>query len=183
MNSGTDELSSEAAAALTFAVDDLAPATPPALTDLLAGLPTRRHARFVDDVARLLDVDSSCADRLLGEIDDAARWEPGFLPNMELLHVDGGAKVTDAITGFVRLPAGAHFPTHRHLGDEQVLILQGYCREGDTTLGPGSIITRPAGSEHSFDVIEGGCDLLYLAIVHVGLELGELVLRADDPRA
>ncbi len=182
MSSGAD-LSSEAAAALTFAVDDLAPAAPPALADLLGDLSTRRHARFVDDVARLLDVEQSRADDLLRELDDAARWEAGFLPGMELLHVDGGDKVADAITGFVRLPAGAHFPDHRHLGDELVLILQGYCREGDETLGPGSIIARPAGSEHSFDVLDDGCDLLYLAIVHEGLALGERVLRADDPRA
>jgi len=180
---GSDDISAEAAAALTFAVDELEPAPPPALADLLGKLPAARHARLVPEVARLLDIDEVRAGELLREVDEASGWEPGFLPAMEILHVDGGERVANAITGFVRLPAGSHFPDHEHLGDELVLIVQGYCRDGDETVGPGSVIARPAGSAHSFDVLEGGTDLLYLAVVQEGLRVGELVLRADDPRA
>jgi len=181
--SGTDDLSSDAATALTFAVDELEPAAPPAVADLLRELPAERHMRFAPEVARLLDIDEARARQMMRDVDDASRWEPGFVPGMELIHVEGGEKVANAITGFARLPAGSHFPEHEHLGDELVLIIQGYCREGDETVGPGSVIARPAGSAHSFDVLAGGTDLLYLAVVQEGLRVGELVLRADDPRA
>ena len=172
-----------AAVTLTIATDGLPPAEPPPLDRLLASLPDGRHARFASKVAQLLDVEEDAALGMLRAIDEPASWEEGFLPGMELFHVQGGPAVSAAITGFVRLPAGSHFPDHRHLGEEQVLILQGFCRDGDQTVGPGTVLPRPAGSAHSFDVLEGSADLLYLAIVNEGLEVGDLVLRADDPRA
>lgn len=169
-------------ALFTLAVDALDDAAAPPADALLSSLGPRL-LRFAAEVARCLDVDLDAARAMLRRIDSKAEWEPGFLPGMELLHVEGGAAVADAITGFVRLPAGAHFPDHRHLGDELVMILQGHCKEGDRVVGPGAVIERPGGSAHSFDVLEEGVDLLYLAIVHEGLEVGDLVLRADDPRA
>jgi len=169
--------------ALTIVADGLEPATPPPFDALLGSLPEARHSRFAAQVAHLLDVHEDAAQEMLHALDATSSWQAGFLPGMELFHVEGGASVADAITGFVRLPAGAHFPDHRHLGDESVLILQGYCCEADETVGPGALLERPAGSAHSFDVLEGGTSLLYLAIVHEGLEVGDMVLRADDPRA
>ena len=70
---------------------------------------------------------------------------------------------------------------YEHFGEETVLILQGRCEDGGRVLGPGDRVWMPAGSSHSFTVLPGP-DLLYLAVVHGGLRVGQLVLDASDPR-
>jgi quercetin dioxygenase-like cupin family protein len=141
-----------------------------------------RFERFTDQVARLLDLDSAEAEKLLDGIDDPRSWGPGLMPGMDLYHVAGGPKVQNAITGFIRVAAGAEFPTHKHLGDEHVLVLQGhYVDEDGSEVGPGDVVSKRPDTSHSFKIV-GGPDLLYLAVIHGGVEVLGETITPDDPR-
>ncbi len=151
---------------------------------LLASAPTDgRYERFVAEVATLMDLDEAGAAALLDGIDRPSSWVPGPLPEIGLYHIEGGPRVADAITGFVRLPQNAVFPEHRHLGDEEVLVIQGSFVDGVTGAvhRPGEVVHMPAGSAHDFQARPGPA-LVYLVVVRDGVQIGELVMRADDPR-
>lgn len=144
------------------------------------------HAGRFDDlagrVAALMDVTTDRARAMLDGIDERASWGPSPLPDVGLYDVSGGPSVANAITGFIRIPGGREFPPHTHLGDEVVLVVQGHFVDADgREYGPGDEIPKPAGSTHTFRV-KPGPDLVYLAIVHEGLEILGQVFRPGDPR-
>lgn len=172
----------DALAALAEALPSTAPE--PSARARLLGLatPEGRLDRFADDVARLLDVPSDDAGALLARASTPAPYEAGPFPGVSLFHVEGGPAVAGAITGFVRLVAGAEFPEHEHLGDEAVLIVQGRLLDSSgAERGPGELVPMPAGSRHGL-VAKHGPDLVYLAVLRVGLRIGDVEMRADDPR-
>ncbi len=142
-----------------------------------------RHARFADAAAEMLDLSRAAAQALLDRVDDPDVWSPGLVPAMTLYHVQGGPRVQGAITGFVRIESGKGFPDHEHLGDEEVLIVQGSCLDSTDSkiYRPGDRVRMAAGSVHNFSV-RPGPDFLYLAVVFSGIRVGEQELRADDPR-
>jgi hypothetical protein len=141
-----------------------------------------RFARFATQVAQLLDIGVNDALDWLDRAADSAAYAAGLVPGMGLLNVRGGPAVSHAITGFVRLPSGTFFPEHKHLGQESVLVMQGRLQDASGTATPGDLITMPAGSSHAFSVPPGP-DLLYLAVVQGGIQIGDLTLTPDDPRA
>lgn len=50
---------------------------------------------------------------------------------------------------------GARMETHRHLGDENILVLQGKLKDERGTYGPGDICRSRAGSVHTEEVLPG----------------------------
>ena len=156
----------------------------PALRDrlLAQGIAGPRFARYASTVAELLDLDEAAAEKLLEGLDDGQSWGPGLIPGMEQYDVTGGPAVSNAITGFLRLEAGLHFPEHKHLGDEKVLVIQGHFVDGVSgeSFGPGDVVPMTAGSAHSFDVVDGGTDLVLLTVVHRGVEIGGVTIGPDD---
>ena len=163
----------------------LPPVAPPAdlRGRLMAATTTGRLHRFAEQVAALLDVGADTARQLLDQLDDASAWEAGPGEGISLVHVAGGPKVADAITGFVRIARGGQFPEHSHHGEEQVLIVQGRCRDSSDGLvrRPGEVVTANVETTHHIDVLPGPA-LIYLAVVRDGLRIGELDLYAGDPR-
>lgn len=141
-----------------------------------------RFERYAVAVAELLDVSVDEAISKLDRLDQPGAWQPGLFAGMQLLHVTGGPSVANAVTGFVRIEAGKAFPDHEHLGNESILVLQGRCQDRDQLFVPGDVVHMPSGSSHSFQVCAGP-DLLYLAVVQMGLRVGDLVLTADHPFA
>lgn len=140
---------------------------------LLAAVPqTQRFARFAEAAAALLDIDRAAACELLDRLGERSRFVEA-LPGVELLWVDGGPGVANALRGFVRVAAGGHFPEHEHLGEEHLLVLQGSLRDESRgrILRPGDLDVMPAGSTHGFVVPAGGPDLLGLSVVHAGLRI------------
>ncbi len=149
---------------------------------LNAALPSGRFERFAAVTAELLDLPVQAARALLDRLGDGSVWGPGLTPAMQLFHVQGGAQVDGAITGFVRIESGSGFPDHEHLGDEQVLIIQGSCVDGaGLVLKVGDRHHMSAGTSHGLTV-RPGPDLVYLAVVFGGIRIGEEDMRADDPR-
>jgi quercetin dioxygenase-like cupin family protein len=163
---------------------DPSPPPPSGRARLLEALEaTHRFDDLEERVAVLLDVDVATASRMLLDVDRVSAWEGGPNPSCSIFHVEGGPKVKDAVTGFVKILPGSGFPPHEHLGDEIVLVLQGAFRDVDGTIvGAGQTASMPSGSSHSFDV-EGDLPLVYLAVVARGVIIDGTPLLAGDPRA
>jgi hypothetical protein len=142
-----------------------------------------RLHRFSAQVATLLDVDESEAQRLLDGIDQPDSWEDNPLPGVTIYHLSGGPAVADAITGFIRIERGGGFPPHGHLGEEHTLVVQGRCRDSATgeVLGPGSLVKNDHDHEHAIEVLPGPA-FIYLTVVFGGIDIGGMVLKPGDPR-
>lgn len=145
--------------------------------------PEGRLASHADAVASLLHVDRATAVRLLDEAGTLASYLPGPFPGVTLFHVEGGAEVASAITGFVRIAGGGSFPRHEHLGDETVLVVSGSMLESETgrIYRAGELARAPRGSAHT-SVARPGPDLVYLAVLFEGLRVGDDELREGDRR-
>jgi quercetin dioxygenase-like cupin family protein len=174
------------AALLDALSSDVSRPAPRGLRDLLTRAPLRgRLYRFTEPLAALMDVDHATAQQLLDGLDEPEPFEPGPFPGLDiaLRHISGGPAVQNAITGFVRIGPGTAFPHHEHLGDEHVLILQGHCVETQTgtVAGPGEVVTRPGGTAHEIEALPGATDLVYLAVVHTGVRIGDTVMGPDSP--
>jgi putative transcriptional regulator len=163
-------------------------ASPSAPSELRARLldSARTTHRFEDVLAQIaLDADLSddTTAALLLAIDEPARWSPGPMPGLSLLHFDGGPKTAGAITGFVRIEPGARFPEHDHGGEEIGVILQGQLRDTATGRlhGRGDRLVHHPGTEHALEAVSR-IPVIYLAIAHVGVVLGGQLIGPEDAR-
>jgi anti-sigma factor ChrR (cupin superfamily) len=137
---------------------------------LAAALPEQRLVRYAEPIAALLDVDLAAAEALIARIDDPSAWIE-FLPGISLLPTPSGPRARGALRGFVRVRAGVEFPEHSHLGDEAVMIMQGYYSDSVTgaVFGPGDTPRMAVDTHHSFRVLADGPDLLGLVVAFGGL--------------
>jgi hypothetical protein len=159
---GLDEL-------LAAAVAPLAPAASARtrLLDALAG--PDRFQPFFADLARRFDLEVEAIRTLLARIDRPEEWLPGPLPGVALIHFNAGPALAAADAGFVRLPAGATFPRHRHRGPEMAVVLEGAVYDTGRAYHPGEVVEWPAGSEHDY---RAGADRdLVVIVAHHGIEL------------
>jgi anti-sigma factor ChrR (cupin superfamily) len=154
--------------AATPAVTESAPA--PARSRLLAALVTGdRYSPFLADLCRHFDLAAERVRQLLHAIDDAASWEAGPLPGIQVMHFPAGPGAVAQDTGFVRLPRGLQFPYHRHVGNEVNYVLEGAVRNGDGRLFvAGEAIEMEPGTEHEFSIPEDADALI--AVVQAGFE-------------
>ena len=67
---------------------------------------------------------------------------------------------------------GARHPRHRHLGDENILVLQGALRDPRGVYGPGQICRSRPGSVHEEEAMPGADCICYVTY-YGGLELVE----------
>jgi anti-sigma factor ChrR (cupin superfamily) len=97
-------------------------------------------------------------------VDAAARaWEerrPGVF--WKVLWEDGDRRAV-----LVRYTAGATIPRHRHLGDEQIFVLEGSVTDDTGTCTAGNYARRPPGCVHTVRSLDGA---LLLAIMTGGTE-------------
>jgi anti-sigma factor ChrR (cupin superfamily) len=126
------------------ALTDLAGATPPA--------PSLRQ--------RILDM----ADAPLRPIDPSAyAWED-LAPGVRVHTVrEDPDRAFRAVLVWAR--PGARYPRHRHLGDEEILVLSGRLRDDRGSYGPGEICRSVAGSVHS-EQVEGPDDCICYVVYH-----------------
>lgn len=170
------------------------------LASLLGGLeaappdPTRRQRlldavshegrfyRFAEPVSELLDLDQAVARELLDRLHDTSVWTSDVPPPARAFWVPGGPRVRGFVRGFVRLPPGAKFPEHEHLGEERGFVLQGAFIEPESgeRFRAGDWFSMPAGSRHQPFVPAGGLDLLFLVTVRRGYRVGEHLLLPRD---
>ena len=167
---------------LLLALADEEQAPSGVLQALLTAVAGPWWAPFVRRAAGLLDLDTATTRDLFVGIADGDRWMPGPGDGIDLFHIDGGPAVAGAITGFVRLAPGATFPHHRHMGFQDVLVLQGSFFHAGTEIHAGMEAPMPPSSSHENRAGVGGC--VYLAVSRDGLAFdGEEPIGPDDPRA
>jgi hypothetical protein len=152
---------------------ELAPlgrAAPQLLRDKLLGSVARPRLRFAPlfgSLGELFDL----GDLELAALFEAALgpsgWEQGPLPGLELFHLSGGARVAHADNGLVRLAPSTHFPMHRHLGSERVLVLEGgYVDEPSGKLyGPGDLHEMGAETAHAYVTVADRPTLFAVSLV------------------
>ena len=158
---------------LAYMTSELASAPPSAQARarmLDAARPEDRLARYAEPIAALLGIDQPAALEAIARIDDPSAWFE-FLPGISLLPVRGGEKAKGSLRGFVRVRAGVEFPEHEHLGEEAVMIMQGYYADGVTgaVFGPGDTPRQQVDTRHAFRVLADGPDLLGLVVAYGGL--------------
>jgi anti-sigma factor ChrR (cupin superfamily) len=71
----------------------------------------------------------------------------------------------DRKTVLVRYAPGATIPRHRHIGDEQIFVLEGSVSDDTGTCAAGTYARRPPGCVHTVTSPEGA---LVLAVVSGG---------------
>lgn len=133
-----------------------------------------RYSPFAVALSKYWDLSVEKVRDILKWVDDGTKeWIDGPLPGIRLLDFDGGPRVATADVGIVRLPAGLHFPWHRHVGYEVNFVLEGTLKDYDGTLyGPGDCIEKPANTEHEFWVVSDGGALLAV-VIEAGFEIVE----------
>jgi anti-sigma factor ChrR (cupin superfamily) len=107
-------------------------------------------------LAALFEISLEKARSTLDALDAPDGWEDGLLPGMGTIHVSPGPALhrVGALTHLVKLPAGLDWPSHRHLGEERHLVLEGAITDSRTgrDYGPGEMLVSPTGTSHSFHV-------------------------------
>ncbi|MFT6395367.1 MAG: anti-sigma factor ChrR (cupin superfamily) [Bradymonadia bacterium] len=133
---------------------------------------SNRFAPSADTVAGLLDISNEDALVWLSGLDDPANWGPGVLPGTSMWSVPTDREGVGIV--WLKMPPGMEFPEHKHLGDEEVLVLQGrYIDHLGVMHPPGTVLREPPETEHSFHIDADGPEFICLAIVQGGIRIGE----------
>lgn len=137
------------------------------------------YSLYHDKMAEILLGSKDALQSELAAMPHPKTWVDGPIPRCRLFPCVANAAPRDAIRTLVLMESGSHFPEHEHLGDETVLILQGSLLQDDGKVSrPGEILHMAKGTSHAFDVPEG-LDLIYLAVVDQGIQIGDLLISAD----
>ena len=161
----------------------LEPAAPPVdlRARLLAAAKPQPRQFLLDKIAHIFDLTRDKARALLAKLDDPDAWQGGPVENSWMMFVDEvGQKLDGAFCSFVKLLPDVRWPPHRHLGQEQMLVLEGGFREDDGhEVHPGELRVMEEGTEHGFtSFAHEGC--LSAAIVYDGVEFLHLMEPADE---
>jgi len=70
----------------------------------------------------------------------------------------------------VRMDPGCEYPRHRHVGDEEVFVLQGGFRDENGEYPAGTFHRFAAGSVHAPVALEGGLPCVLFSVAHGGIE-------------
>ena len=109
-------------------------------------------------LCHLTDADTNtCAtDTRTGE------WRPGLVGGLQVLPLDS---VGGTHTSLVRWAPGTRFTPHRHMGGEEILVLEGVFQDEFGNYPAGTWIRSPHGSVHA-PFSESGC-LIYVKVGHL----------------
>jgi quercetin dioxygenase-like cupin family protein len=129
--------------------------------------PRLRFAPLFGALSDLFDLHDSALAELFERAESPHAWSASQVPATELLHLTGGPRVAGADNGLVRIAAGARFPTHRHLGLERVLVLEGGYRDEPSSrlYLPGDLHEMSPGSSHAYTALAERPLLLAVSLV------------------
>lgn len=124
---------------------------------------------FFTRIARVAELSVAAVEEAIERSLETRQWDPGP-PGYSLFHFEGGGSHATSDVGLVRGNAGARFPTHTHLGPEEVVILRGsYTDLSDgRTYTVGQVHRSETGSQHAF---EAGLEGVLFAVAVVGIEI------------
>ena len=94
------------------------------------------------------------------------------------LHFLRRDEATGDATVLIHMKPGCSYPAHRHVGVEEVFILQGGYRDSRGAHRAGDYVLNDAGSAHRPTALEEtGEDCVMLAVAHGGIE----ILKSREP--
>jgi len=96
-------------------------------------------------------------------------WHKTRVPGISLCVLRNDERTRDAVV-FIRMKAGSTYPRHRHVGNEEVLVVQGGYRDDRGEYRAGTFLVNPAGSIHTPVALDGPPCVLF-AIAHRGIEI------------
>lgn len=130
--------------------------------DLAASMPKPRRA-LKDQILAHLDVEPTGPDIASGRqqlfvLQNDGEWVDLFEGiRVKILWRD---QTTGQITFLASLAPGANYPSHRHMGIEECLVIEGDLRMDDSVLGAGEYTVAFADNVHRVTRTESGCLLL-----------------------
>jgi hypothetical protein len=140
------------------------------------GEPPLRYAPFFERLGELWDLPEAEVRGVLERTRDAKAWKRAPLPGLELIDVHGGPRVASSRAYLARFGPGMTFPSHRHEGHEDVLILDGSYADSDGRVyRAGDMHTMSSDTEHSFTIAPD--EPCLAAAVHGGIRFSSLRLR------
>jgi hypothetical protein len=149
----------------------------PARLERLILEPPHRYAPFFKRAAELFDLSEDEVIVELTRLQNPREWKWSGLPGVSKLVVRGGPAVGSGNAALFRMNPGRHFPRHRHLGEERVLVLEGSYEDSNGTVHrAGELREWPAGTEHYLEV--AGTSRCILACVAGGWLFDAWPLRA-----
>jgi anti-sigma factor ChrR (cupin superfamily) len=123
-----------------------------------------RYLPFLDRMMTLFDLPEEETQAHLHSVDDDGAWEE-LVHGVRFRDFDAGPAAGEAHGGLVRLPPGAAFPHHRHVGEERILILQGVVADDQgRQYRAGDTIVSTDGSAHELRNA-GDTEVVYAALV------------------
>ena len=154
-------------AVLDFLARGLSPVSPTtSLRDRLMGIAggKERFMPFLDRMMELFDLPESAANGELHTIDQPDTWED-LVPGVRFRDFEGGPGIGEAHGGLVRVVPGGSFPTHEHVGDEAMLVLQGEVEDDEgNRYRAGDMIVSAEGTQHTLKSV-GDEEVIYAARV------------------
>jgi hypothetical protein len=140
-----------------------------------------RFAGMIERVATLFDITVGKARALLDRLDNPAEWMPGPVPDSFVFMSDvRGPKLEGAFCGFVKMGPSITWPAHRHLGREQMLVLEGGFRQHDgVEVHPGDLHVMEEGSAHGFTVFDDET-CISAAVIFGGIAFDDAALKLGD---
>ena len=106
-----------------------------------------------DKLTQLFDLSGDALRAVFQRAAKPEAWSQGPLPGVLLFHFEGGPRVAELDSGFVRLERGMPFPRHRHTASERVLILEGGYHDHDQHwFGPGDVHDMVGTTEHALSM-------------------------------
>jgi predicted ChrR family anti-sigma factor len=136
-----------------------------------------RYAPFFSRLSRLFDLDEATVEHHVAGFAAPKAWKRTGLAGVQRIQFPPGPALEGAATSFVRFEPGAHFPRHRHLGFEQVFVLEGsYSDESGKRYGPGTLHEMETETEHEFWV-DPSEPCIAASVLHAGLEFTRYPLK------
>lgn len=128
-----------------------------------------RFLPFLDRLISLFDLPEDDTRREIDAVlDPDAEWE-SLADGCTFRDFDGGPALGDAHAGLIRVQPGSVFPSHRHVGEERTLVLQGrVADEHGNEYRAGDMIVMLDGTEHELRAV-GDQEVVYASVV-VALE-------------
>jgi quercetin dioxygenase-like cupin family protein len=124
-----------------------------------------RFLPFLDRLISLFDLPEDDTRREIDAVmDPQAEWE-SLAPGCTFRDFDGGPALGEAHAGLVRVAPGSSFPSHRHIGEERTLVLQGrVADEHGNEYRAGDLIVMADGTEHELRAV-GDQEVVYASVV------------------
>lgn len=140
------------------------------LSSISASAPNRLGG-LGDRLSRFFGMGLDKARQLLDSIGhlDRSVWESSGYEGVYLQHIDCEGDLAGADCGLVHLDPGVNVDHHEHLGDEWMLILEGFVTtDQGRELGMGDLLHSAAGSHHAFTV-DPDHRCVFAVILHEGI--------------